>query len=361
VNVHSESLLLDEFVLGTLDDAAAAHVAAHLESCGACRMEYDELRAVIDVLPQALPAPPPPRALRERIFAALDAPRPERRALVATRALAASLVVALLGDAILALRLQRHAEVAFIAPQTQVSAERGTTNLEPSPARVAPAPSARPTPPAARVAPAPSARPVPRAARPPLPQGNLAAEASVATLARELNAARAEAGANRTRVRELERALVLARAHPRVVTVVLTPPPVARPALARATPAASASPPAAPIDPQLVDALRTGKVYAIDGAVGGEPWHLTIVQPRDGSHALVYSGTPHAPDGDTYRTWVVRDGRTVEIGELPPGEPATLEMPMSLEAGDVVAFSRESLGDAQSPTLPFLMQFKIPQ
>jgi hypothetical protein len=352
VNDHDESLLLDEFILGKLDDSAAAQVAAHLDTCAQCRAECDELRAVIDVLPHALSAPPPPRALRDRILAAIDAPRQDRRVLVAARALAAALAVALFGDAFLALRLQARTSVA-IAPTPASSAERAGPSPAPLTARVTPVPGPR-------THPTPGATPAPRR--------DLTAEALAKRLARALAAARAEAGAaraeagtDRARLRELKHALALARAHPRVVTVVVTAPPATPPPLARLTPAPSVSPAASPIDAELVDALRTGKVYAIDGAVGGEAWHLTIVQPRDGSHALVYSGTPDAPNGDTYRTWVVRDGRTVSIGELPPGKPATLEMPMSLEAGDVVAFSREPLGDGAAPTTPFLMQFKIPQ
>ncbi len=134
---------------------------------------------------------------------------------------------------------------------------------------------------------------------------------------------------------------------------------VSEPSAATASAAPAVATAGSPGDANLVAALRTGKVYAIDGAVDGQPWHLTIVQPHDGGRAVIYSGTPDAPSGQTYRTWVIRSGRTVSIGELTPAKPATLEMPMALEAGDIVAFSREPVGSGDVPTQPFLMQFKV--
>ncbi len=255
MNDHHAFEWLDAYALGTLDPGEAARVEAHLRECPACGREYDELRRVIDVLPQALPAQPAPAALRDRIMAAIDEPqhpaeaphgadegaqtaafppRAERRDVPVIGALAAALALALCGDAYLAFA-HRFGDVA----------------------------------PAVREA-------------------------------------RAESAA-------------------------------------------------------LIAALRTGKVYAVDGVVGTQPWHLTIVQPRNGDHALIFSGTPGAPAGDTYRTWVIRTGRTVDIGELPPEKPATLQMPMALEPGDIIAFSREPVGAGNLPTQPFLMQFTVPQ
>jgi anti-sigma factor RsiW len=109
----------------------------------------------------------------------------------------------------------------------------------------------------------------------------------------------------------------------------------------------------------LVAALSTGHVYGVDGVVGSEPWHLTIVQPPNGANAVIYSQVPNAPSGDTYRTWVVRDGQTFDAGELPAATQAKLEMPMPLKDGDVVAFSREPIGTGDRPTTPFLMQITI--
>jgi hypothetical protein len=55
----------------------------------------------------------------------------------------------------------------------------------------------------------------------------------------------------------------------------------------------------------------------------------------------------------------VRDGKTYDAGALPPDSVTKLEMPMPLESGDVVAFSREPLGTGSLPTTPFLMQVTI--
>ncbi len=238
MNDHAEFEWLDAHALGTLDASEAARIEAHLRACSECRREYEALRSVIDVLPTALAEAPAPAPLRERIMAAIDdaPPRAARRSVPALTALAATLALALVGD-------------AYFFAQS--------------------------------------------------------------------------------------------RNKPREVRVVVAPSPPER-------------------SSALIAALRTGKVYAIDGAVGTQPWHLTIVAPRHGGHALIFSGTPGAPAGDTYRTWVVRAGRTVEIGELPPNEPATLQMPMALKAGDVIAFSRERVGGGDRPSQPFLMQFTVP-
>jgi hypothetical protein len=133
---------------------------------------------------------------------------------------------------------------------------------------------------------------------------------------------------------------------------------VAEAALPKSTtppgPGASAAP-----DADLVAALSTGHVYSVDGAIGTQAWHLTIVQPLAGKNALIYTRTPGAPSGDTYRTWVVRGGKTYDAGTLPPDSVTKLEMPMPLESGDVVAFSREPVGTGSLPTTPFLMQVTI--
>jgi hypothetical protein len=129
-------------------------------------------------------------------------------------------------------------------------------------------------------------------------------------------------------------------------------------AFARATPRPIAVASAAPAS-ALVAALSTGHVYGVDGVVGSEPWHLTIVQPPNGANAVIYSQVPDAPSGDTYRTWVLRDGKTFDAGELPAATQAKLEMPMPLKDGDVVAFSREPIGTGDRPTTAFLMEITI--
>ncbi len=354
MNEHRASAQLEEFALGMLEAGDAALVRAHLAVCAECRAEFEQLRVIIDVLPQALPTPPPPRALRGRIMAAIEAPQSDRRRLGILRGLAAALVVAVLGDATLAWRLQQRSQVALVNVPPATPSAASSTTPRARPPRAVSSPLRVPA-----ALPAPSGRPNTVADR----------DATVRRLAHDLAAARAEAGTNRNRIRALERALALARATPHIVRVEVTPPPKpAVPEVANAripapspagSPEATAARSAAPSDTALVAALQTGKVYSLDGTVGSEAWHLTVVQPRERGHALVYSGTPDAPNGKTYRTWVIRAGRTVSVGELPPGQPATLEMPMALEGGDVIAFSREPVGAGEEPSSPFLMELKI--
>jgi hypothetical protein len=352
VNEHHEFDLLDAHALGTLADDEAARVDAHLRACLACSDEYEQLRGVIDVLPSALPAPPAPATVRKRIMAAIDEPQhsaqPRRRRNISlTTALAAALALALVGDAYLGIARRAPAGGARVVALTPLPQHPSRPGF--------PRPIGRPT-----VAPAV------RELR--------AQAATIAVLERRLRSAVREAGSDRVKIRRLEQQLVQAQSRPPIRIVVAPPRPERRPvprattsalppsvALVKAVPAASPDVAAVAESATLIAALRTGRVYAVDGVVGIEPWHLTIVQPRNGDHALIFSGTPGAPAGDTYRTWVIRAGHTVDIGELPPEKPATLQMPMALEPGDVIAFSREPIGAGALPTQPFLMQFTVPQ
>ncbi len=357
---HPECGLLDEYVLGTLDRRDALRVTEHLKTCAACRCECDELRSVVDVLPLALAPSAAPSALRDRILAASDVPPSRFSAVAVARGLAAALLIALTGDVFLGLRLGAGRTAVAVATPTAVAAPAATPVATPLSGAAVPEAHATARPASGHVSPrsssATSSAPAraTAAARAAAVARQRAADdaATIARLKHELALVQQRSRVDRRLVRVLEGELARAQALPRVVAVAPTSIPVAT-----STPAPAPSPP----DDALVSTLRSGKVYAIDGAVGGEPWHLTILQPREGERAVIYSGTPDAPSGQTYRTWVLRDGRTVNVGELVPGKPATLEMPMALEPGDVVAFSREPIGTGDLPTQPFLMQLKIGQ
>jgi hypothetical protein len=379
VSEHLEAELLDEYALGTLDASTSARVAAHLRECSACSAEFADLRAVLDVLPHALDEKPADAALLDRIVAqtrtAPIAPKLSPRIEAAwfssplVGALAAGLVLALASDAWLALReFQKIPQTVAIAtpaaatpaattPAPTTSA--GTTLFAATPSPATPAPAAT----AARttIAPSPTKPATPATAPSASPSAaaqDPAMRREIARLERALAAEKAAASANDARsradIQRLEQTLASTRTAVRIVYVKPPPAPVPTPLLAP-SPLATAAAAA----PELVAALRTGRVFAVDGTVGKETWHLTIVQPADGAKAEIFSGTPHAPDGQTYRTWVVRSGKTYDAGPLPPGEPTTLVMPMALQSGDVVAFSREPVGTGDHPTQPFLMKVTI--
>jgi predicted anti-sigma-YlaC factor YlaD len=396
VSDHPEFGLLDEYVLGTLERGDALRVAEHLKTCALCRHECDELRSVVDILPLALTPSPAPPALRERILTAVDVPRSRFSPVAIIRGLAAALLIALLGDVFLAIRPRPgHTVLAVATPATGATA---TATAAAAPAAAGATTTTGAATPQVSVTGGPAfvaraigtARPVLRPVSAGSPVSTFSTRAgtsapvgaagaahkasaddteTIARLKHELAVVRQQTQIDRRRIRVLKSEVARLNAVPRVVAAAPAPVAVTTPAtVAVATPASTPSPPAAgetagsgPPDAALVTALRSGKVYAIDGAVDGEPWHLTILQPREGERAVIYSGTPDAPSGQTYRTWVLRAGRTVNAGELVPGKPATLEMPMALEPGDVVAFSREPVGTGDLPTQPFLMQLKISQ
>lgn len=61
------------YALGTLDDEQArSRLDAHLSGCDECRQLLDEYRAVVDLLPGALPAAGPSPAVRERLLAQVE-------------------------------------------------------------------------------------------------------------------------------------------------------------------------------------------------------------------------------------------------------------------------------------------------
>jgi hypothetical protein len=345
---HPEYELLDGYLLGTLTESDAQRVRAHLAECGACRAELAELQAVLDVLPHALPDLKPSVRARERIFERIDTAKRAARPRFSASflALAAALALAVGLDLWLAAALARARDshgpaVASVTPLPRPSRL--------APARPAPLPTPRPV--AARTSapatPAPSATPA---------REDAALRARVAALEASLLRERARAGRDgardRDRIAHLERRL--AEAEARVVAL-------SRPAAATPAPAAGPTSPApsATVPPELVTALSTGRVYSVDGVVGSEPWHLTIVQPPAGKDARIFTRTPDAPDGDTYRTWVLRGSQTFDAGELRPATQTELEMPMPLQAGDQVAFSREPVGTGNRPTSPFLMKVVI--
>jgi hypothetical protein len=73
-NPHDDlSDMLGAYVLDALSPEEQATFEEHLQECAACRAEVAELQQVVDILPLAVEPVPPPAALRDRIFAALEA------------------------------------------------------------------------------------------------------------------------------------------------------------------------------------------------------------------------------------------------------------------------------------------------
>lgn len=358
MNGHPEFELLDAYALGTLGEADSARVRAHLAACQECLAEAGDLRSVLDVMPHALPEVRASARVRERIFAQLDGSAPAR----GRRPAASSFALAGLAAALaLAVGLDLWLAVALRRAQSQPAAP-AVAVASPAPPRTSPPAVTRPAvpvgpprliaraPAAAVASAAPSA---PSTADPGLRQRVAVLESS---LTRERLRAQRDAARDRERIEVLQRQL--ADADTSVVALErLRAPRTPQPGPSAGVQSVGVS--GGEAAPELVAALSSGRVYSVDGVVGSEPWHLTIVQPPAGKDAVIYTRTPDAPDGDTYRTWVLRGGATFDAGELRPAAQTELEMPMPLQTGDQVAFSREPVGTGNKPTSPFLMKVTI--
>lgn len=72
MNCQQTAELFPDYLLGKLNEAAAAEMQAHLDACAACRQEAAGLRAIWTKL-EALPGEQPSAALRPRFYAMLAA------------------------------------------------------------------------------------------------------------------------------------------------------------------------------------------------------------------------------------------------------------------------------------------------
>ena len=61
------------YALGVLEPDEAVAVRAHLETCAVCRDELSAFGAVVDALPLGVPQQAPPRSLKRRVMAAVQA------------------------------------------------------------------------------------------------------------------------------------------------------------------------------------------------------------------------------------------------------------------------------------------------
>jgi hypothetical protein len=72
MNCQRATELFPDYLLGNLNEAAAAEMQAHLDSCAACQKEAESLRAIWTKL-ESLPSEQPSEALRPRFYAMLEA------------------------------------------------------------------------------------------------------------------------------------------------------------------------------------------------------------------------------------------------------------------------------------------------
>lgn len=328
---------IDLYVLGALDESERVRCAEHLAACSICRAEFDRIRVVSDVLPHALEHAAPPAALRDRILLATTTPARVERRTWFPRALVAALALAVGLDLWLATSLVRKSDsqialVTVTKPRLTAAPQRTATPVPRivtvGPTRV---PTSSPASPAPIVAFAASPTPTPsalaRASR--NAESLLRLERENHELGRRLAAADARA---------LRDGITIARLSGRLA-----------PLQAALRGDATA----------VVAALASGQSYAAQGTVGGEAWRTIVLRPSDNGNALIVTRAPSAPEGLVYQAWVRRGGRYFHAGVLPPSMLTTLEMPMALETGDVVGFSREGAKIGGAPASPLLMEVTI--
>jgi len=104
----------------------------------------------------------------------------------------------------------------------------------------------------------------------------------------------------------------------------------------------------------VVADVAHGKVWDMSGGAGARRWHYMLVQPPNKKNATLIASVPPAPHGMKYQAWIIHKGKMHRAPVLPTGV-AMLEMPMPLEAGDIVAFSMEPPQGSAHPTSPFMM------
>jgi hypothetical protein len=105
----------------------------------------------------------------------------------------------------------------------------------------------------------------------------------------------------------------------------------------------------------VVADVAHGKVWDLSGGTGDRRWHCMFVQPPNKKNATLIASVPPAPHGMKYQTWIIHKGKMHRAPMLPAGV-AMLTMPMTLESGDVVAFSMEPPEGSEHPTRPFMME-----
>jgi anti-sigma factor RsiW len=105
----------------------------------------------------------------------------------------------------------------------------------------------------------------------------------------------------------------------------------------------------------VVADVAHGRIWDMSGGHGSHWWHCTVVQPPHNKNATLIASIPAAPHGMKYQAWIIRKGTVHRAPVIPPGV-AMVEMPMPVEAGDVVAFSMEPPAGSDRPTSPFVMQ-----
>jgi len=72
MNCQQTTELFPDYLLGNLNEAAAAEMQSHLDACAACQKEAESLRAIWTKL-ESLPQEQPSEALRPRFYAMLEA------------------------------------------------------------------------------------------------------------------------------------------------------------------------------------------------------------------------------------------------------------------------------------------------
>jgi anti-sigma-K factor RskA len=81
-----------------------------------------------------------------------------------------------------------------------------------------------------------------------------------------------------------------------------------------------------------------------------------VIQANGASHATIIADMPMAKHGMVYQVWLVRKGKMHRGPTVMPGEMMQTTIPMSVQTGDVIAFSMEPPGGSALPSGPFIME-----
>ena len=107
--------------------------------------------------------------------------------------------------------------------------------------------------------------------------------------------------------------------------------------------------------------LQTPQIYELQGSGAAQNVRGEVVQVRDDRAILVAENLPPTPEGEVYRTWLMRDDVPEPAGTFEPRDDGTAAVPIngSIEDAEAVAVTMEQNDDSPTPKSDPLMTAEL--